>query len=221
MGNMRKAIQEKSDSQLWNEFLSGNSQAFRIIYDDHIQSLFKFGTHFTRNEELIHDCIHDVFIDLYKYRATLKATNNIKLYLFVSLRRKLFKILSEKGKFVSLDEEGPSFSYYLSSAAETDAEAELQTLKLNWLEEAMRKLSSRQKEAIYLRFVKGLSYEELSEILQINYQSARNLVFRGIESLRESCPKKALYLLFFLHKKHLRFSGSHSGGQVSEFRCFP
>lgn len=200
MGDTRKVTEDKSDSQLWAEFVSGKSQAFRAIYDSHIQSLFQFGSHFTKNDELIRDCIHDVFLDLYKYRPNLKATNNIKLYLFVALRRKLFRILSEKGRFISLDEEGPSFSYYLSSSAENEAESELLTLKIDWLEKAMLKLSNRQREAIYLRFVKGMSYEELSEILQMNYQSARNLIFRSIEKLRENCKKESLYLLFFFRK---------------------
>lgn len=181
-----------SDEQLWSDFISGNDEAYRVIYDTHVHLLFKFGNHFTKNEGLIFDGIHDVFIDLYKYRNNLKPTNNIKLYLFVSLKRKLFKMLSNEAKFVPLNAESPSFFYSLSTSEDRDDEIKSEQFRL--LEKAMLELSNRQREAIYLRFVSGLSYEELSEVLQMNYQSARNLIFRGIEKLRESCQNKTLVL---------------------------
>lgn len=195
---MVKAIQEKSDSELWDEFLSGEKLAFKTIYNNHIQSLFKFGRHFTKSEELILDSIHDVFIDLYNYRTNINSTNNIKLYLIVSLRRKLFRNLKEKGRFVSLDDDSSCFSYTLYSGSEFEDDEK--SSKISWLEKSMNKLSSRQQEAIYLRFVKGLSYEELSDILQVNYQSARNLIFRGIEKLRENGNEELIYLLLFVRK---------------------
>lgn len=93
---MGEAFQLTSDTQLWSDFLSGSEKAYKIIYDTHVQSMFKYGSHFTKNDEIIHDCIHDVFIDLHKYRTNLQTTNNIKKYLFISLKRKLFKILNWK-----------------------------------------------------------------------------------------------------------------------------
>ena len=53
------------------------------------------------------------------------------------------------------------------------------------LEKAIKLLSSRQKEAIYLRFIRDLSYEEIGEVLGINYQSSKNLVSRTLIKLRE------------------------------------
>lgn len=189
---MREATRFTTDTQLWNDFLSGSTEAYKTIYNTYVQSLFKFGNHFTKNEELIHDCVHDVFIDLHRYRKNLKTTNNIKLYLFISLKRKLFKILNEEGRYVPLDAENLSFFYSLSVS--TEIEDDLKSKQFELLEKAMLGLSNRQREAIYLRFVTGLSYEELSKVLHMNYQSARNLIFRGIEKLRETCQKKSLVL---------------------------
>ena len=82
-----------ADTMLWNDFIKGNEDAFRLIYTNHVQSLFKYGCQFTHDEALIKDCIHDVFIDLSKYRSGLSPTNNIKLYLFKSLKRKIFSFM--------------------------------------------------------------------------------------------------------------------------------
>ncbi|MGE5428072.1 MAG: RNA polymerase sigma factor [Methylococcaceae bacterium] len=189
---MGEAFQLSSDTQLWSDFLLGSEKAYKIIYDAHVQAMFKFGMHFTKNEEIIHDCIHDVFIDLHKYRTNLHPTDNIKKYLFISLKRKLFKILDKEGRYVHFDAESPLFSYSLSVSTEIDDE--LTSRQFELLEKAMLELSNRQREAIYLRYVTGLSYDELSEVLHMNYQSARNLIFRGIEKLKESCQNKSLVL---------------------------
>ena len=58
----------KPDVQLWKDFVLGSDVAFKIIYETYVQTLFKFGLHFTKNEDLIQDCIQDLFVDLHKYR---------------------------------------------------------------------------------------------------------------------------------------------------------
>lgn len=195
---MVKEYQINSDTLLWNDFIKGNEDAFRIIYNNHVHSLFRFGCHFTTNEALVKDCIHDVFIDLAKYRSGLGTTNNIQLYLFKSIKRKIIRAQRKSGLFDPIDMEKLPF-YQTLSSEELSVESETDRLVYLKLDKALSDLSPRQKEAIYLKFNSGLSYEELSQVMQLNYQSARNLVFRGIEKLRESFPKNML--LFFFKKK--------------------
>jgi RNA polymerase sigma factor (sigma-70 family) len=191
---MVKEYHINSDTILWNDFIKGNEDAFRVIYSNHVQSLFRFGCHFTSDEALIKDCIHDVFIQLAKYRSGLGTTNNIKLYLFKSLKVQIIKSLNKTGIFGSLDKEKLPF-HYSTSTEDVLADAESEQLRYQLLDKAIATLSPRQREAIYLKFVSDLSYEELSKVMQLNYQSARNLVFRGLEKLRENFPK-SLFLFF-------------------------
>ncbi len=50
---------------------------------------------------------------------------------------------------------------------------------------AFSKLSNRQKEIIYLKYYQQLNYDEISEVMNINYQTARNLLHKSILSLRK------------------------------------
>ncbi len=185
---MGMEYQTNSDSFLWNDFIKGNDDAFRFIYNNHVNSLFNYGCKFTHDKALVKDCIHDVFVDLSKCRSTLGPTNNIRLYLFKSLKRKIIRSLNRCGIFGTIDPEKLLFHYSISVEDEL-VKDEDELMQYQRLEKAMMNLSARQKEAIYLKFVTDLSYEELSNVMQINYQSARNLVFRGLEKLRESYPK--------------------------------
>jgi RNA polymerase sigma-70 factor (ECF subfamily) len=50
---------------------------------------------------------------------------------------------------------------------------------------AMQQLSNRQKEIIYLKYFQEMSYEEVSEVMGINYQVARNLLYQSVKALRK------------------------------------
>lgn len=183
----------RSETQLWDNFIAGDKTAFRIIYNRYVRELFRFGLHFSQNEDLVLDAIHDLYIDLYNYHPKLRSGNCIRKYLFLSLKRKIFRLLVEENKYLSLNSDKMSFAYSLISP---DGENELDNDKLRILEKAMNELSDRQREAIYLRYVSGLSYEELGEVLHLSYQSARNLIHRGIEKLRKSYQDASLSLLY-------------------------
>ncbi|HEY5509582.1 MAG TPA: sigma-70 family RNA polymerase sigma factor [Prolixibacteraceae bacterium] len=193
---MGREYQINSDTFLWNDFINGDENAFRLIYLQYVQSLFKYGCNFTHDEAMIKDCIHDVFIDLSKYRSGLSPTNNIKLYLFKSLKRKIISSLGKREIFMLKNDPEKLPFYYTISYEDEIVENEFEQQRYQQLDKAMTTLTPRQREAIYLKFVSGLSYEELAKVMQLNYQSARNLVFRGIEKLRESFPKN-LFLFFF------------------------
>ncbi len=185
-----------SDQQLWADFISNDDEAYRMIYESYIQDLYKYGSHFSPDTDLIKDCIQDLFIDLYNYRSKLKKTDNIKAYLFVSLKRNIIKKSQIEEKIKSKNNEAFPFQYALSS--DEDEEQAVNEQRIAILEEAINDLSPRQREAIYLKFVAGLDYEELCEILEINYQASRNLIYRGMEKLRETLTKNTVSLWFFL-----------------------
>ncbi|MCK9638478.1 MAG: sigma-70 family RNA polymerase sigma factor [Prolixibacteraceae bacterium] len=188
-----------SDTLLWNKFIHGDEDAFRLIYKSHVQTLFKYGCNFTHDEALIKDCIQDIFVDLMKYRLTIGSTNNIRLYLFKSLKRKIIRSLHKSEIYRHLESDKIPFQYALSNEDEI-IEDENTRNRTRHLELAMSTLSPRQKEAIYLKYVSNLSYEEISSLMKMNYQSARNLIFRGLEKLRESFPKEIVLLLSLLRK---------------------
>ena len=56
--------------------------------------------------------------------------------------------------------------------------------RIKVITKSMNSLSIRQKEAIYLKYTEGLSYQEISEVLEIDIASVRTLVYRGIKRIK-------------------------------------
>lgn len=189
-----------TDSQLWLAFLEGDKNAFNIMYKANVQLLYKYGMNFSRDGNLVKDCIHDVFVDLYKYRKNLNETNNIQYYLFKALKHSVIKAISYNGKFSPFKNVEIKF-YYERSHEDTLIENDVKTDQSSLIQKAISTLSGRQKEALYLKFNLGLKYEEIAEILEINYQSARNLVHRGIKKIRAHYKKNSILIFFLMQSK--------------------
>lgn len=58
----------------------------------------------------------------------------------------------------------------------------------------LESLTPRQKEVLYYRYMKNLTYDEIGEIMQMNYQSILNLIQRSIKKLRETFAESKVYL---------------------------
>ena len=172
-----------SDQIIWENFLCGDDEAYTYIYREYSQALYAYGMHFTSDKGLVEDCIQDVFIKIFQNRRHLQSTDNIKLYLFIALKNKLFNIFRKDIKYSQIDSLEPVF------AAEYTIEDEIiENEREQFLNEKMIRmlevLSPRQKEIIYYRFVEGLSYEEICQIMDMNYQSTQNLIQRSLKKLR-------------------------------------
>ena len=193
-----------SQEALWDQFLAGDTKAFEIIYKTYIQELFVYGCHFTSDEEMVKDSIQDVFFNLLNSRKQLKKTDNIKPYLLVSLKKGILRKLTKSNKVLILNVESLPFLYTLSTKEHLQ-ENDAKQRKL--LQQALNKLTDRQREAIFLRFVSDCSYDELAETLDIGYQESRNLIYRGMKKLRANIDKESLFLFyhFFNRMKLLSF----------------
>lgn len=93
--------------------------------------------------------------------------------------------------------DNPIFSHeeYLI-AAETESE------NLTALNEAMKRLSDRQREALSLKFENDRSYSDIAEIMEISIESARTLVYRALKELRKCFKNECQFIqvLFFLYR---------------------
>ena len=191
------AKEKNSDQMIWESFLCGDDEAYTYIYRQYSQALYAYGMHFTSDKGLVEDCIQDVFIKIFQNRKHLQSTDNIKLYLFIALKNKLFNVFRKDIKYYQIDSLEPVFT------AEYTIEDEIiENEKEQFLNDKIIRmldvLSPRQKEIIFYRFVEGLSYEEICQIMDMNYQSTQNLIQRSLKKLRTTFSRAEIQFVLFL-----------------------
>ncbi|QEC53430.1 RNA polymerase sigma-70 factor (ECF subfamily) [Anseongella ginsenosidimutans] len=184
------------EQSYWHNFIAGKEAAFRMLYDRYIDQLFSFGSNYCNERETIKDAIHDLFIDLYRYRSNLNPQVNITAYLYSSLRRKLALLLKKTSQQETLGEQHADLDFLLDGNKEASMirdEKERELLEL--LSKEIQKLPARQREVLYLRFTLELSYQETAEIMDISIATARTLVYRALRQLRSNMEEEKVPLL--------------------------
>lgn len=199
-GYLIMAKNKQTDLKRWTRFKNGDDLALAVIYSEHAEILYKYGLKFTSNQKLIEDTIHDLFIDLIRSRKTLGETENILYYLLKSFRRKLIRQLRSESRYGGDLAQEVEFGVHYSIEQEMISE-EHRSNVLRQLQQAIEQLSPRQKEAIYLKFDKGLDYQEISDIFGMGVEASRNLIYRAIKSLKEILTDNPNMLLIFLLRK--------------------
>ncbi|TKG97361.1 sigma-70 family RNA polymerase sigma factor [Puteibacter caeruleilacunae] len=171
---------------IWKNFKNGEKSALSFIYYQHVDALFNFGMKISSNPDLVKDAMQELFYDLIRQKKTLGEVKNIRFYLLKSLRRRILKSLAKSRKSVDIEDNPEVIPFDVDYSIEEELiKNEDKSVRERKLLSALQKLSPRQKEAIYLRFNCEMEYDEICEIMDLNYDSARKLVHRSLKSLRE------------------------------------
>ena len=172
-----------SKDTLIASFQEGNMEAFSQLYNLHINVLFNYGLKLTIDKELLKDCIHDIFVKLYTKKDELGTIDNLRSYLFISLKNKLCDELRRRMYMSDTAVEEVSIS--TPTDVEDDyMEEEQRKNEFSLVRRLLDQLSPRQREALTLYYIEEKKYEDICEIMNMNYQSVRNLMHRGLTKLR-------------------------------------
>ncbi len=185
--------------EAWNRFISGEHAYFENIFKNYYKSMYGYGLKLCSQHEVVKDCIQELFRNIWERRDELDHIESPRVYLFVSLRRKILLTVKKQrrqseGLGKAIDENANI--YFGQEEIIIRNEVKFQQKKK--LQEALNQLSNRQKEVIYLHFYNGMSYGEIENILSINRQSVRNHMYRAMESLRCILDKEIMKLVISL-----------------------
>jgi RNA polymerase sigma factor (sigma-70 family) len=175
---------QSDESQLWDGIKAGDNRALEKVYNLHVKALYNYGNKICQNSSIVEDAIHDLFVDLVSYRKNLSPVISIKAYLFTSLRRKIIKAAKNSNAF-GYDDKWEEFHLLVDSEEDRLIEMESLDEQTEKLRSNLNNLSPRQYEAIVLRFYDKLSYDDIATVMEVNEQSVRNLIQRGLENLRQ------------------------------------
>ncbi len=158
---------------------------FSELYDKTIDNLFAFGTAYTSDRELIKDCIHDVFVKLYYKREELDSVVNIESYLYVSLRNRINDEFRHNRHICDKEINENSILLLSENELPHDIESiEEEQKRSKKVKQYMDCLSPRQQQIIQLYYIERRKYDDICQIMGINYQSVRNLMHRSLSRLR-------------------------------------
>jgi RNA polymerase sigma factor (sigma-70 family) len=183
---IKTASAEDSARIGWGLLRQGEMKGLELVYNSMVDDMHGYGMGVYSNSAFVQDCIHEVFVSLWKYRFQLKQTEHIKAYLFRSLGNKIRR------------EMGQDLSSFRSKRMEIAVTAGWQeSVEQEWMRDqkeehlnsklarAVDRLPPRQKEAVELLFFQQLPYEEVSTAMNLHIRSVYTLIWKALSSLRK------------------------------------
>lgn len=172
---------------LWDLLKEGDNAGLEGIYRYFSKSLFRYGLSMVADHDFVQDCIQEVFIDLWKYHRNLQKAENVKLYLFRSLSRKISRESKKENKWKKEQRMALIESCYFSDSKESELiHLQKEELLQRKLAKAVKELPLRQKEVIQYLFFESFSYEETAGLMGINLRSVYTLAWKAISNLKKS-----------------------------------
>lgn len=181
------------DAELVKQCKNGNRHAFNKLMLQYQKRIFNIMFRFCGDYEDAKDLTQDVFIKAYKSLGTLKEDCKFKGWIITiaaNTYKNRYKYLKSrgKGKVTSIDcpretEDGNIQTELIdTNPASDDMVHSMRLQKI--VQDKLNMLKNDYKQAIVLRDIDGLSYEEIADALKISIGTVKSRIFRAREELK-------------------------------------
>jgi RNA polymerase sigma-70 factor (ECF subfamily) len=160
----------------------GKEDAFEALYRKYVGDLLHYGERMGTSDDVLKDLIQDLFVEIWRSRERIAETDSVKFYLFKALRYKIIRHNQQTISAIPLNGEWAPSEESVETRILTE---EQEHLTARHLHEAIGKLPKRQQEIIHLRFYQGFTNQEIASLMNLQYQSATNLIHRSLQSIRQ------------------------------------
>ena len=146
---------------------------------------------------MIEDAVQETLLIIWDKRHTLKEIDFPGTYFYTSFRYTVLGKLKQNDRLVIETSEGgePQFA-----ADQIIIARESETALKEHLNKALSTLTARQREAIFLRFYEGLSYEEVASVLSITTKATYKIMARALSQLKENMILSTGFILLVLQQ---------------------
>lgn len=172
--------------KLWQLIRRKDQKAFEILFRQLNERMFNYGYKIIQDPELIKDAIQDVFMTIWRRSAYLSDVSSVPAYLFVALKRRLYRKIKNEGIYsdLELSDSIESELFKLNPEELSINEDSFTDYSKESILQAINNLPGKKREVIYLFFYNGMDYEEISQIMELDIQTVRNYMSIALKKMR-------------------------------------
>lgn len=187
---------DKSDNKLIEEFKSGSENAFDELVVRYASRLFQLAYGLLGNRQDAEEVVQDAFVRIYKFLDTFRGDASFSTWIYriaINLSRNKYHWNRRRGIELNISLSQQSANAENEQKGDWDlSDTSLSPDKLVQEEETERsimnavdKLPGKLKEAIMLRHVGNLCYEEIAQLLDCRIGTVKSRIARAREILRK------------------------------------
>jgi RNA polymerase sigma-70 factor (ECF subfamily) len=178
-------LDKRTDLQLIAAINGGDSEAFEALYLRYRDWVTTLAYRFTQDNDLALDVLQETFLYFLKKFPGFVLTAQLKTFLYpvvknlsIAARRKAHRHQSTESELAALEH---------TPATETT------TTATDDLAVVLASLTAEQREVLLLRFVDGLSLNEIAEAMKIPLGTVKSRLHNALASLRADPRTKSYF----------------------------
>lgn len=170
-----------------------NEQALAMLMKTHYKDLYHYGSRFASDEALVKDTIQEIFISLWQRRETATSILSLRFYLLGAVKNKMIKALQKKKNDHDTIQDAEHYHFEAEFSIEKKIiEKQLAQERAEKVQSIISRLSTRQREIIYLKFYQQLDHNQIAGLMNISQQSVYNLLHESIQKFKKSWQSEFL-----------------------------
>lgn len=179
---------EDSDTRLVELVQRGDRTAFNVLVLKYQHKVMKLVMRYVRNQAEAEDITQEAFIKAYRALPSFRGESAFYTWLYrIAINTAKNSLVSGRKRLVDydLDLQDPDdyTGQVLLKHSDTPERLLLTDEIRQTVQEAMRSLPDDLREAITLRELDGLSYEEIAEVMECPVGTVRSRIFRAREAI--------------------------------------
>ena len=183
-----KTVMENNDLYIIDQCLKGDTDAFEILVNRHLKTVYNFVYHLSRNAEEANDIAQEVFVKVWKNLKKFDQGQNFKTWLFSIARNTTIDFFRKK-KSISFGDmeigDDTSFEDSLTDSEPLPDEIFEQKELGAFLEKALRVLPLEERTVILLHDKEDLTFEEIAKVLGKPMNTVKSRYRRAIMAFRK------------------------------------
>lgn len=171
-----------NQADLVQKLKKGDKEAFRFLVEEKKNSIYNICLGYTHNHEDAEDLAQDVFVEVFRSIDRFKGESDLNTWIYriaISKSLQFLRALKRKRRWNQM-------ASFFSIEDYVDASEEIMNEeRVIILLKAVESLPENQKTVFLLHQTEGLSYQEISEIMDTSLSAVESLMFRAKQNLRK------------------------------------
>ncbi|MBO0768256.1 MAG: RNA polymerase sigma factor, partial [Solirubrobacterales bacterium] len=192
-GGAGLALRALSDEALTKQIARGSDRAFEVLYWRHQQQLSRYCRSLVGNEADTQDALQSTMTNALLALREKRRDAPLKPWLFRIAHNESISLLRRRQAAPQLDvDDVPESTLAAGPSARAAHEVAEQRERLTMLLADLEDLPERQRAALVMRELSGLSHEEISTALEVSLGVAKQTVLEARRSLAEFTEGRAM-----------------------------
>lgn len=179
------------DVELVERHRCGDVQAFDEVYERFGEMVYNLSLRLAGNREEAADLTQEVFLRIYRHLGSFGGRSTLKTWVFrIAINHCRDRLSRHHPVMQAIDEDPEAGGVTLADPGRGPEELAVAADEGRRVMEGLSRLPTVFREAVVLRDLEGLSYEEIAEVLGVRVGTVRSRIARGREQLRLLLEKR-------------------------------